>query len=238
MERAEHTEGTAGLGERRLIDEDELPALQVPLAAIVLERPLRRVLGANPERIHEDFGGGCGRRQPDDRPQPPGTLQRHPQRQERGRLPGAGLLFAGPDGGRPTNHNLRRAVGWDELRIDLGRPDLRIHDLRHTFATILFDAGASTPDVQATLGHSSLPVTERYSPAREGDAKRAGSVLDAAFGEGASSRSARSATGSRARKNGTEMAQAKRWEGGSGTRTRKTPDLPGLQRWLRRASIP
>jgi integrase len=36
-----------------------------------------------------------------------------------------------------------------------------MHDLRHTFATILFDAGASAPDVQATLGHSSLQVTER-----------------------------------------------------------------------------
>ncbi|MFV0375505.1 tyrosine-type recombinase/integrase [Microbacterium sp.] len=50
------------------------------------------------------------------------------------------------------------------------------HDLRHTFATILFDAGASAPDVQATLGHSSLQVTERYSRAREGGALRAGAV--------------------------------------------------------------
>ena len=54
-------------------------------------------------------------------------------------------------------------------------------DLRHTFATILFDAGASAPDVQAVLGHSSLQVTERYSRAREGVARRAGSVLDGLF---------------------------------------------------------
>ncbi|WP_336854422.1 site-specific integrase [Sinomonas albida] len=91
------------------------------------------------------------------------------------------LLFAGPDGGRLTARNLRRAVDWEKVRDTLGRPDMRVHDLRHTFATILFDAGASAPDVQAVLGHSSLQVTERYSRAREGVARRAGSVLDAAL---------------------------------------------------------
>lgn len=130
------------------------------------------------------------------------------------------LLFAGPDGGRLTNHNLRRAVGWEKLRKEIGRPDLRMHDLRHTFATILFDAGASAPDVQATLGHSSLQVTERYSRAREGVAKRAGSVLDSAF-------SGERKPG-RGRKNGTRMAQLKGWDEGSGTRTSKRPDPPRL----------
>jgi integrase len=91
------------------------------------------------------------------------------------------LLFAGPDGGRLTNHNARRGVDWETLRAAIGRPDLRIHDLRHTFATILFDAGASAPDVQATLGHSSLQVTERYSRAREGVALRAGAALNDAL---------------------------------------------------------
>ncbi|WP_395246049.1 tyrosine-type recombinase/integrase [Agromyces sp. MMS24-K17] len=90
-------------------------------------------------------------------------------------------MFDGADGGRLTSHNVRRAVEWDELRVAIGRPDLRIHDLRHTFATILFDAGANAPDVQATLGHSSLQVTERYSRAREGVALRAGAALNDAL---------------------------------------------------------
>jgi integrase len=86
---------------------------------------------------------------------------------------------------RLTARNLRRAVDWEKVRIELARPDLRVHDLRHTFATILFEAGgASAPDVQAVLGHSSLQVTERYSPAREGVARRAGSMLDAALSRG------------------------------------------------------
>ncbi len=55
------------------------------------------------------------------------------------------LLFAGPDGGRLTHHNLRRAIGRDAPRAAIGRPDLRMHDLRHTFTTILFDGGASVP---------------------------------------------------------------------------------------------
>ncbi|MCT1873623.1 tyrosine-type recombinase/integrase [Brevibacterium luteolum] len=91
------------------------------------------------------------------------------------------LLWAGPDGGRLTARNFRRAVDWEEIKQELRRPDLRVHDLRYTFATILFDAGASAPDVQAVLGHSSLQVTERYSRAREGVARRAGSVLDRLF---------------------------------------------------------
>ena len=82
----------------------------------------------------------------------------------------AALVFTGIRAGEAT-----------ALRVAIGKPDLRIHDLRHTFATILFDAGASAPDVQATLGHSSLQVTERYSRAREGVALRAGAALNEAI---------------------------------------------------------
>lgn len=90
---------------------------------------------------------------------------------------GSDLLFDGPDGGRLTNHNARRAVNWEELREAIGRPNLRNHDLRHTFATILFDAGDTLPDVQATFGRSSLQITELYSRAREGAALRGGAAL-------------------------------------------------------------
>jgi integrase len=126
------------------------------------------------------------------------------------------LLFDGADGGRLTNHNARRAVDWDELRTAIGRPNLRIHDLRHTFATILFDAGASAPDVQATLGHSSLQVTERYSRAREGVALRAGAVLNQVLGmaDGEPARTTRERT--RADPNGTKMAHPHRESGAIG----------------------
>ncbi len=65
-----------------------------------------------------------------------------------------------------------------DVRHELDRPDLRIYDLRHTLATMLFDAGAAANDVQAILGHSTIQVTERYSRARSDAAVRAAGALD------------------------------------------------------------
>ncbi|WP_170219062.1 tyrosine-type recombinase/integrase [Microbacterium lacticum] len=92
------------------------------------------------------------------------------------------LVFTGARGGRLNPSNVRRAVDWDGLRSRLERPDLRIHDLRHTLATLLFDAGAAANDVQAILGHSSMQVTEKYSRARSDAAVRANGALDRLLG--------------------------------------------------------
>lgn len=105
------------------------------------------------------------------------------------RLDGLGrneLVFTGARGGRLNPSNVRRAVDWDGLRSRLERPDLRIHDLRHTLATLLFDAGAAANDVQAILGHSSMQVTEKYSRARSDAAVRANGALDRLLGGGTS----------------------------------------------------
>lgn len=94
------------------------------------------------------------------------------------------LVFTGPRGGRLNASNVRRAIDWKALRKKLRREDLRIHDLRHTLATLLFDAGASANDVQAVLGHSTMQMTERYSRARSDVAKRAAAAIDSLFGQG------------------------------------------------------
>ena len=91
------------------------------------------------------------------------------------------LVFTGPRGGRLNPSNVRRAVDWKTLRTQLRRDDLRIHDLRHTLATLLFDAGAAANDVQAVLGHSTMQMTERYSRARADAAKRAATAIDTLF---------------------------------------------------------
>lgn len=91
------------------------------------------------------------------------------------------FVFLGPRGGNLNGSNVRRAVGWDKLRRAIDRDDLRIHDLRHTLATMLFDAGAPANDVQAVLGHSTMQLTERYSRARADVAQRAGAAIDSLF---------------------------------------------------------
>jgi len=42
-------------------------------------------------------------------------------------------------------------------------PELRIHDLRHSFASFLINNGRSLYEVQKILGHSSAKMTERYA---------------------------------------------------------------------------
>jgi len=41
--------------------------------------------------------------------------------------------------------------------------DLRIHDLRHSFASQLVSSGASLPLIGALLGHSNPTTTHRYA---------------------------------------------------------------------------
>jgi integrase len=41
--------------------------------------------------------------------------------------------------------------------------DVRIHDLRHTYASILINNGVSLYEVQELLGHSSAAMTQRYA---------------------------------------------------------------------------
>nr|WP_298410503.1 site-specific integrase [uncultured Halomonas sp.] len=60
-----------------------------------------------------------------------------------------------------TYAKLRRV--WENARRDIGRPDLRFHDLRHSYASLLAQAGESMTTVRDLLGHSSLIVTSRYA---------------------------------------------------------------------------
>lgn len=52
---------------------------------------------------------------------------------------------------------------WTRLREKAGLPDLRIHDLRHQFASFLVNSGRSLYEVQQILGHSDPSVTQRYA---------------------------------------------------------------------------
>lgn len=44
----------------------------------------------------------------------------------------------------------------------LGLPRLRVHDLRHSFASVMAEAGADIADIGAALGHSNLSMSMKY----------------------------------------------------------------------------
>jgi integrase len=68
------------------------------------------------------------------------------------------LVFT--SGGKPLRgSNWRRRVWFPALEAAGLPKDRRIHDLRHTCASLLIDQGHSPKSIQAHLGHSSIAVT-------------------------------------------------------------------------------
>lgn len=51
---------------------------------------------------------------------------------------------------------------WMRIREKAGLPGVRIHDLRHSFASSAAQAGMSLPFIGALLGHRELATTNRY----------------------------------------------------------------------------
>ncbi len=68
---------------------------------------------------------------------------------------------------------------WREIRNKAGLADLRLHDLRHSFASFAVSGGASLPIIGALLGHSDASTTHRYAHLHD-DPVRAASEAAAA----------------------------------------------------------
>lgn len=69
-------------------------------------------------------------------------------------------LFPNPHTGKPYSSIY---YAWNTLRISIGMPNLRMHDLRHSFASFCVNEGRSLYEVQQLLGHSSPKTTMRYA---------------------------------------------------------------------------
>lgn len=77
------------------------------------------------------------------------------------RVAGSPWVFPGTFSDRHLE-GVRKA--WERVKIRAGLPpDLRIHDLRHTFASTLVSKGRSIHEVGQILGHSQVQMTMRYA---------------------------------------------------------------------------
>ena len=76
-----------------------------------------------------------------------------------------GLVFIGPNGGRLRRRNFLRL--WTQALTDAkcGREDVHFHDLRHTGNALAAATGASTKELMARMGHSSVRAALIYQHA-------------------------------------------------------------------------
>lgn len=114
-----------------------------------------------------------------------------------------GLLFAAEHGGHLSQSTLngkpsrRRRLkgrmvnesssGFCRAREAAGRPDLRLHDLRHTGAVLAAQTGATLAELMERLGHSTPTAAMRYQHVARGRAKavadRLSTMMDATEGD-------------------------------------------------------
>ena len=88
-------------------------------------------------------------------------------------------VFPGRNGG----HQQDIKSTWDSMRELAEIPDVRIHDLRHTYAAQLASAGLSLPIIGALLGHTQPQTTARYSHLMDDPLRHATERVGAILGE-------------------------------------------------------
>jgi integrase len=121
------------------------------------------------------------------------ALREHKERQAEDRAvvgPGwqdSGLVFTRPDGA-PLHPDL--ISDWFErLAREAGLPKIRLHDVRHSYASAALAAGIPAKIVSERLGHATVQITlDTYSHVLPGlDAQAAETVARLILGDGSAS---------------------------------------------------
>jgi integrase len=77
---------------------------------------------------------------------------------------------------------------WNRIRRVAGIEDVRIHDLRHSYASFAINAGASLEAIGATLGHKDVRTTLRYAHLKDATLREVVSVVSASVMKASSRR--------------------------------------------------
>ncbi len=83
-------------------------------------------------------------------------------------------VFPRASGTKPIE--LRRT--WERIRALAGLADVRLHDLRHTYASTGVNGGASLPVIGALLGHTRSETTRRYAHLSDDPIREASERID------------------------------------------------------------
>lgn len=82
-------------------------------------------------------------------------------------------------GKKPGEHLVNLQLPWGRIRSRAGIERLRIHDLRHSFASVAVMGGLSLPMIGALLGHRQVSTTARYAHLAADPLKQANDLVAA-----------------------------------------------------------
>jgi integrase len=87
--------------------------------------------------------------------------------------------FANPDTSKPY---VSIYCAWHTARTKAGLADVRMHDLRHSFASLLINSGRTLYEVQHILGHTQVKTTQRYAHLKQETLLAASNTASSAVG--------------------------------------------------------
>ena len=84
-------------------------------------------------------------------------------------------------GEKPGAHLVNLQKPWDRIRARAGLEDVRLHDLRHSYASVGATSGLSLLFVGKLLGHTQASTTQRYAHLAEDPVRQAGEQISEAI---------------------------------------------------------